>query len=50
MAYKIFIGRLLLVAMRHLKMIFLVWMAVANDFTPAMSALHGPNKMEGMPK
>jgi hypothetical protein len=50
MAYKIFMGRLLLVAMRPLKMIFLVWMAVANDFTPAMSTLRRPNKMEVMPE
>jgi hypothetical protein len=50
MAYKIFVGRLLSVAMHPLKMIFSVWMAVANDFTPETSALRGPNKMEVMPE
>ncbi len=50
MAYEIFVGRLLSVMMRPLKMIFLVWMAVANDFTPATSTLQGPNKMEVMPE
>ncbi len=45
MAYRDFVGNLLLVAMRILKTNFLDWMAVEIDFVPTMSVLRGPSKM-----